>query len=36
MHKNGLPKEELERFVNMEDRFLEYEKDSVRSPEHLT
>jgi hypothetical protein len=30
MHKDGLPKEELERFVNMEDRFLEYEKDSVR------
>lgn len=29
MHKDGSSKEDLDAFVNMEDRFLEYEKDSV-------
>ena len=29
MHADGLPKTELDAFVSMEDRFLEYEKDSV-------
>jgi len=29
MHKDGVKKEDLEKFVYMEDRFLEYEKDSV-------
>jgi hypothetical protein len=31
MHVDGLPKYELDAFVNMEDRFLEYEKESVHS-----
>ena len=31
MHADGLPKEELDAFVHMEDRFLEYEKESVRT-----
>jgi hypothetical protein len=29
MHKDGMTKEELDKFVYMEDRFLQYEKDSV-------
>lgn len=29
MHKDGSSKEELDTFVQMEDKFLEYEKDSV-------
>lgn len=31
MHKDGASKEDLETFVQMEDRFLEYEKDSVHT-----
>ena len=31
MHKDGSSKEDLETFVQMEDRFLEYEKDSVHT-----
>ena len=31
MHKDGMSKEDLEKFVYMEDRFLQYEKDSVCS-----
>jgi len=29
MNKDGLSKEELDKFVTMEDRFLEYERDAV-------
>ena len=31
MHKDGSSKEDLETFVQMEDRFLEYEKESVHT-----
>ena len=35
MHKDGMSKEDLEKFVYMEDRFLQYEKDSVCSGVYL-